>query len=250
MKTLDELQRVIEYSFREREWLLRAVTHSSFAHENKPSVLDNERLEFLGDSILGFLISEALFRRRPSLDEGQLSKLKAFLVSSANLRRYAERVCLGEFLRLGKGEEKSGGRSKQALLVDAFEALIAAVYLDGGVTPVRGLVRRLFERQIEDVAAAADRISDFKSALQERLHARGSNAAQYRLLDTQGPDHQKLFTVEVRIEGHASARGTGLTKKAAEQAAARRAIESLEDRPTGRPSEPIKPLAGGWTEEL
>jgi ribonuclease-3 len=254
MKPLTELERSIQYGFSRPRLLEQAVTHSSYAHEQSDPVEDNERLEFLGDSILGFLVSETLFHRRPNIDEGQLSKLRAFLVSAANLVRYAEQIRLGRYLRLGRGEEKSGGRSKQALLVNAFEAVIAAVYLDGGLDAARAVVERLFSRQIEDVRLTSERVSDFKSALQEQLQGRGAPPAEYRLLDQRGPDHQKLFTVEARIDDGLSVRGTGSTKKAAEQAAAMRAIEALEDAglppSNGRAEQGGMPLAGGKTEEL
>ena len=229
MKDVSKLEQALGYRFGRRELLDQALTHSSYAHEqNLGPREDNERLEFLGDSILGFLISDALCEARPDLAEGQLSKLKGFLVSAANLVQYAERVYLGHYLRLGKGEEKTGGRRKQGLLVNAFEAIIAAIYLDGGVDRVREVVLSFFRLQIEDVGETTDRVPDFKSALQENLQARGEGVANYRLVEETGPDHQKLFTIEVVIGGACRARGMGLTKKAAEQAAAIQAIESLK----------------------
>ena len=229
MKDISELEQALDYRFARRELLEQAVTHSSYAHEqNLGRLEDNERMEFLGDSILGFLISDALCKARPDLAEGQLSKLKGFLVSAANLVQYAEQVHLGHYLRLGKGEEKTGGRRKQALLVNAFEAVIAAIYRDGGVDRVREVVLVFFRLQIEDVGETADRVSDFKSALQEDLQSRGEGVAHYQLVEEAGPDHQKLFTIEVVIGGARRARGMGLTKKAAEQAAAMQAIESLK----------------------
>ena len=229
MKDVSKLEQALGYRFGRRELLDQALTHSSYAHEqNLGPREDNERLEFLGDSILGFLISDALCEARPDLAEGQLSKLKGFLVSAANLVQYAERVYLGHYLRLGKGEEKTGGRRKQGLLVNAFEAIIAAIYLDGGVDRVREVVLSFFRLQIEDVGETTDRVTDFKSALQENLQARGEGVANYRLVEETGPDHQKLFTIEVVIGGTCRARGMGLTKKAAEQAAAMQAIESLK----------------------
>ena len=228
MKNLDELEQTLDYRFARRNLLVQALTHSSFAHENSfGPVEDNERMEFLGDSILGFLVSEALCEARPNLSEGQLSKLKGFLVSSANLVQCAEQIDLGHYLRLGKGEEKTGGRGKQALLVDAFEALIAAIYLDGGMERVRNIVLRFFTLQIGDISDAGAHVPDFKSALQEGLQARGQKTADYTLIEALGPDHQKLFTVDVLIDGVAVARGRGLTKKAAEQAAAMQAMSLL-----------------------
>ena len=229
MKNLDELEQTLGWGFARRELLEQALTHSSYAHENNLGPMDdNERLEFLGDSILGFLVSEALCGAQPNLSEGQMSKLKGFLVSSANLVQCAEQIQLGHYLRLGRGEEKTGGRRKQALLVNAFEALIAAIYLDGGLDRVREVILRFFTLQIEDVEDAADQVPDFKSALQEGLQACGQKPADYKLIEAASPDHQKLFTVEVIIENSSVARGRGLTKKAAEQAAAMQAMEALK----------------------
>ena len=229
MKNLDELEQTLGCEFARRELLEQALTHSSYAHENNLGPMDdNERLEFLGDSILGFLVSEALCGAQPNLSEGQMSKLKGFLVSSANLVQCAEQIQLGHYLRLGRGEEKTGGRRKQALLVNAFEALIAAIYLDGGLDRVREVILRFFTLQIEDVEDAADQVPDFKSALQEGLQARGQKPADYKLIEAAGPDHQKLFTVEVIVGNSSVARGRGLTKKAAEQAAAMQAMEALK----------------------
>ena len=234
MKGREELEKALDYRFVRVELLEQALTHSSFAHEQNLSPLDdNERLEFLGDSILGLLVCEALWKARPNLSEGQLSKLKGFLVSGANLVQCAEQIGLGRHLLLGKGEEKTGGRHKQALLVNAFEAVIAAVYLDGGLDQVRRFVMRFFTLQIEDVAHSAGQVPDFKSALQEGLQARGQGPAEYTLVRADGPDHQKLFTVELRVDGVGSVRGIGLTKKAAEQAAAMQALELLKAVPSG-----------------
>ena len=228
MRTADELEQALGYKFNSSDLLDKAITHSSHAHEqNLGPGGDNERLEFLGDSILGFLISDFLYQARPNLNEGQLSKLKGFLVSSANLVKYAEQIQLGDYLHLGKGEEKTGGRRKQALQVDAFEAVIAAIYLDGGLEATRKVVLGFFLSQIEDVSETSERIVDFKSALQEDLHARGEGTVRYTVISETGPDHQKLFTVAVVVNGEALAQGVGLTKKAAEQAAAMETIEVL-----------------------
>ena len=181
MRTADELEQALGYKFNSSDLLDKALTHSSHAHEqNMGPGGDNERLEFLGDSILGFLISDFLYQARPNLNEGQLSKLKGFLVSSANLVKYAEQIQLGDYLHLGKGEEKTGGRRKQALQVDAFEAVIAAIYLDGGLEATRKVVLGFFLSQIEDVSETSERIADFKSALQEDLHARGEGTDRTR----------------------------------------------------------------------
>jgi ribonuclease-3 len=230
MRTIGDLEYALDYKFRSAELLSQALTHSSHAHEQDLGPLeDNERLEFLGDAILGFLISDFLYQARPNLSEGQLSKLSGFLVSSANLVKYGEQLQLGDYLRLGKGEEKTGGRRKQALLVNAFEAVIAAIYLDGGLDGVQDVVLEFFRRQIEEVSETSERVADFKSALQEELQGRGRGAAQYEVVGEAGPDHQKLFTVAVTIDNEQVAEGKGLTKKAAEQAAAKEAIHLVRD---------------------
>lgn len=230
MNDLASLQHDLGYTFKDVQLLIQAVTHSSHANERNTGVRDNEQLEFLGDAVLGFLVSDFLYRARPRLTEGQLSKLKGFFVSSANLVKYAERIQLGDYLQLGKGEEKTGGRTKQALLVDALEAVLGAVYLDGGVEEARRVILPFFEPQIEDIGDAERQLKDFKTELQEQLQSRHLGRAEYVLANEAGPDHQKLFTVEVIIDGEFAARGVGLTKKAAEQAAARQALERVWSR--------------------
>src|SRR5215470_19929632 len=227
MGSLEELQSDLEYRFRDLGLLTQALTHSSHAHESNADLGDNEQLEFLGDAVLGFLVSDFLFRAHPRLTEGQLSKLKGFFVSSANLVKYAERINLGEYLQLGKGEEKTGGRTKQALLVDALEAIFGAIYLDGGIEEVRQVILNFFEPQIDDVGNSDRQLRDFKTALQEELQAQHRPRAEYGVTSEDGPDHQKLFTVEVVVGGEPVAQGIGLTKKAAEQAAARQALERI-----------------------
>src|ERR1041385_5975854 len=171
MSSIDDLQFELRYTFKNPQLLTKALTHSSHANERAISHGDNEQLEFLGDSVLGFLVSDLLFRSHPHLTEGQLSKLKGFFVSSANLVKYAERIHLGNYLQLGKGEEKTGGRTKQALLVDALEAIIGAIYLDGGLEASRRLVSRFMEAQVVGVALTGERTVDFKTALQESPQA-------------------------------------------------------------------------------
>src|SRR5262249_50052845 len=227
MSSINDLQFEIRYSFKNPQLLKKALTHSSHANEKGIADGDNEQLEFLGDSVLGFLVADFLFRAHPRLTEGHLSKLKGFFVSSANLVKYAERIRLGHYLQLGKGEEKTGGRTKQALLVDALEAVLGAIYLDGGVEEARRVILPFFEPQIEDIGEAERQLKDFKTELQEQLQARHLGRAEYVLANEAGPDHQKLFTVEVIIDGEFAARGVGLTKKAAEQAAARQALEEV-----------------------
>jgi ribonuclease-3 len=232
MKSLEELEVELGYRFQDSELLKQALTHSSHAHEQN-SGADNEQLEFLGDAVLGFVVSDLLYRAHPTLTEGQLSKLKGFFVSAANLVKYAEQLRLGQYLHLGKGEEKTGGRTKQALLVDGFEAILGAVYLDGGLDPARSLISRFFESQIGEIGDAATQLSDFKSALQQLLQSQSSAPVHYHLASESGPDHQKLFTIEIVSGSKTIARGIGLTKKAAEQAAARQALQKLTQKEQG-----------------
>jgi ribonuclease-3 len=199
---------------------------------------DNELLEFLGDAVLGMVTTEALFHRFPSLREGHLSKLRAHLVGQRHLLRAAEQLQLGHYLRLGRGEEKSGGRSKATLLVDALEAVLAALYLDGGWEPARNFIlRAIVEPELAHMKLETRSmpVMDFKSALQERLQANGQPQPVYALVKEEGPEHKKTFTVEVRLQdtGVAEfvARAQGPTKKRAEQEAARQVLEHLAARP-------------------
>jgi ribonuclease III len=190
-------------------------------------VADNESLEFLGDAVLGLIVADALFRQYPSYNEGQKSKIKASIVSTQALARQAEEIQLGDHLILGRGEEKTGGRFKQALLADAYEALIAAIYLDGGLDAAEAFLRRELKDAID---AGADRNfvgQDFKSALQERVQALGRPLPEYRIAGETGPDHRKIFSIEVVVGGEVLAGASGKAKKEAEQEAARLALERL-----------------------
>jgi ribonuclease-3 len=224
----EALEQASAYRFRDRGLLEHAMTHTSRANEDvSGGVFDNESLEFLGDAVLGFVIADILFREFPGFDEGQKSKTKASLVSTATLARQAERLNLGEHLLLGRGEEKTGGRRKQALLADGYEALIAAIYLDGGVEHARAFIAREFAPLIADVREHGVAGQDHKSALQEYLQSHDQPLPEYRVAGTIGPDHNKLFQVEVVVNGEPIAEATGPSKKEAEQEAARRAIEKL-----------------------
>jgi ribonuclease-3 len=225
----DELERAAAYRFRDRGLLEHAMTHTSKANEDvSGGVVDNESLEFLGDALLGFIVADLLFREFPQFDEGEKSKAKASLVSTASLARQAEKLRLGEHLLLGRGEEKTGGRRKQALLADGYEALIAAIYLDGGVEQARAFIVREFREAIDEVRRHGIAGQDYKSALQELLQSRDRPLPEYRLVATTGPDHNKLFEVEVVVGGDALARATGASKKEAEQEAARAALDRLK----------------------
>jgi ribonuclease III len=243
----DSIEALLQHQFAQPELLTRALTHRSLAREKQlvdpatfiatdPST-DNEQLEFLGDAIVGFLVAEDLCRRYPELREGELTRLRSELVSRRHLGHVGERLNLGEHMLLGRGEERSGGRKKAALLANCMEAVIAAIYLDGGVGPTRDFIVR--EIIAPAVPALRDRlrvgiaIGDHKSALQELLQARNHSQPEYLVKAESGPDHRKRFLVEVfvregSVRGKALARGVGSTKKKAEQEAARRALAKLQ----------------------
>jgi ribonuclease-3 len=223
------LQQALGYRFRDRGLLEHAMTHTSRANEDvSGGVTDNESMEFLGDAVLGFVIADMLFRDFPEFDEGQKSKTKASLVSTAALARQAERLGLGDHLLLGRGEEKTGGRRKQALLADGYEALIAAIYLDGGIEPARAFITREFAPKLDQVRRHGVGAEDYKSALQEWLQSRDMPLPEYRLAGTVGPDHRKLFEIEVVVRGERIASGSGPSKKEAEQDAARATLDKLK----------------------
>jgi len=224
----DALERAIDYRFRDRGLLEHAMTHTSKANEDvSGGVLDNESLEFLGDAVLGFIVADMLFREFPQFDEGQKSKIKASLVSATALARQAERLDLGAHLLLGRGEEKTGGRRKLALLADGYEALIAAIYLDGGVEQARAFIQREFAPLVDEVRRTGAAAGDYKSALQELLQSQERPLPEYRLAGTSGPDHRKQFHVEVWCDGQPIAEAVGPSKKEAEQEGARFALERL-----------------------
>ena len=225
----DELQQRIGYRFKDRGLLEHSLTHRSRAAEDiSGGVYDNESLEFLGDAVLGLIVAESLFRKYPDYTEGQKSKIKAAVVSTQALARHAEAIRLGDHLLLGRGEEKTGGRFKQALLADGYEALIAAVYLDGGLTAAAAFLERELSPAIA-AGATQDVVGmDYKSALQERLQASGRALPEYRVAAASGPDHRKLFTIEVVVSGEVLGTATGRAKKEAEQEAARLALLQLQ----------------------
>jgi ribonuclease-3 len=224
------------YRFKDRGLLEHALTHKSrTAEDPSGGVVDNESLEFLGDAVLGFVIAEVLYREFPDFSEGQKSKVKAAVVSTTALAGVSERLGLGGDLILGRGEEKTGGRGKPALLADVFEAVIAAVYLDGGVDQARTFVLRHLGPLVAEARQPEYFGRDYKSRLQERLQASGRPLPQYRLVGETGPDHRKRFEIEVFVSGELLARGSGRTKKEAEQVAAGLALEALDVRERGQP---------------
>ncbi|HNY39011.1 MAG TPA: ribonuclease III [Bryobacteraceae bacterium] len=240
---LGQLQHTLGYRFKDTGLLVRALTHRSLAVEIKPGegdAYDNEQLEFLGDAILGFIASDELARQRPLAREGELSRLKSHLVSAAHLFDVAAEIGLGQQLRLGRGEEMSGGRQKRALLSDAMEAVIAAIYLDGGMEACRDVVERLVLRRLDrggDLPPLPP--PDAKSRLQEYAQSRKLPMPKYVLVAERGPEHAKTFTVEARIGKTALQQAEGTSKKAASQRAAELALEAMEQseaEPQGGPS--------------
>ncbi len=220
------LEEVLGYAFAEPELLLQALTHKSYVNENRHKhngaevLLDNERMEFLGDAVLELRVSERLYARFPHKLEGELSQLRSQIVNTQALARFAERLGLGEFLRLGRGEANQGGRQRVSLLADTFEALLAALYLDGAVQVVQNLIEELLESEL------AANCSDYKTRLQERLQEQGGPPPVYELTDRHGADHQPLFFIEVRdAAGHRLGAGRGSSRKAAEQKAAADALK-------------------------
>jgi len=224
---LDRLQDLIGYRFHDSGFLLEALTHSSYAQETPGSWRDNEQFEFLGDAILNFLVSVALADAFPDWEEGKLTRARSRLVAAAHLSTVGGRLELGSYLRLGRGEEKTGGRNKSALFVNALEALVAALYRDGGLEAAGAFVTRFILPA--DLGASRDELfsSDYKSALQEQLQAVHKSPAEYQVVQETGPEHQKTFTVEVVAGENVVARGRGSSKKAAEQEAARILLERL-----------------------
>ncbi|HYC62164.1 MAG TPA: ribonuclease III [Thermoanaerobaculia bacterium] len=224
---VSEFEQRIGYTFTERELLRRALTHKSYSHEAKePDARHNETFEFLGDSVLGFVIGDLLFRHFPTLDEGALSKMKAFLVSASSLAAKARQFGMGDVILLGVGEEKTGGRRKDSLLANLFEAVIAGIYLDGGIDATRRLIEAAFQPDIARIDQQDLLFQDYKTALQELAQGKGFALPEYNVVDEVGPDHDKTFVVEVKV-GSLTTRGEGSSKKEAQQQAARHAMSEF-----------------------
>lgn len=217
MKSIEDLQERIGYRFSDRSLLEHAMVHRSYANETEmPPLSDNERLEFLGDAVLEIAVSDYLYKERPQLPEGELSKLRASLVCEPTLAVCAKEIGLGEFVRLSHGEDSSGGRGRKSILSDAFEAVIGAIYLDGGMEPA---TKFIMERLLSDIEHK-QLFFDSKTKLQELVQGAHDGQISYRLLKEEGPDHAKQFTVEVCVDERRIGVGTGHSKKAAEQEAA------------------------------
>ncbi len=222
------LARQLGYTFSDGRLLVKALTHKSYANEKLKLGEDNQRLEFLGDAVLGLVVAEALMARLPDATEGELTPRRAALVNETSLASLARRVELGDLLRLGRGEEKNNGRDRSSILADAVEAVVGAAYLDGGYAASRDLVLRWLGPALEKVAEG-DTPDDAKTALQEALQARNENIPVYRIVAEEGPDHAKVFEVEISVRGAVIARGRGRSKKEAEKDAAKRALGAVEE---------------------
>ena len=239
---LEDLERTLHFQFKCQELLVQALTHRSFTHERgapgEAVLEDNERLEYLGDAVVGLIAAESLYRRFPDLREGDLTRLRGALVSRKHLAEVATRLDLGRHLQVGRGERGSRTRVKMSLLANAMEAVIAAVYLDAGLEAARQLIEaHVIGPDITDLRkqiVAGETLGDFKSALQQLLQSRKQGQPEYHTTAETGPDHHKRFQVEVRCEGKALAEGSGGSRKAAEQEAARRALEQLTDQGEGQ----------------
>lgn len=223
---LEELQEKLEYSFNNPGLLKDALTHSSYANENKKDrVVSNERLEFLGDSVLGLTVAAMIFDGNPDMSEGQMTRLRAELVCERSLAGIAADIDIGKYLQLGRGEDKGDGRKRPSILADAVEAVIAAIYLDGGFKPVEKLIKKHFA-SLATIEVIKN--TDYKTELQEIVQEKAGQTLSYHITDESGPDHMKSFSVEVRLNAQFLGCGTGKSKKVAEQVAAKSALEKLK----------------------
>ena len=222
MHNVEAFEKVIGYSFKDKQLIKIALTHSSYANENKLP-RDNERLEFLGDSVLGFITAEYLFNEYKSRPEGELTKLRAAVVCEKSLFKFAEKISLGDYIYMGKGEENSGGRNRPSIVSDAFEAVIAAMYLDGGIDVVKDYILSFISEAVKREA----NFKDNKSLLQELIQKNKGSTISYEEIGESGPDHEKVFRFVVKINGEIVGTGEGRSKKEAEQAAAGDALEKI-----------------------
>ena len=222
---MQELEKKLEYEFKDKSLLVNALTHSSYANENRKSGAEsNERLEFLGDSILGMVVAEFLYKRYGDMPEGRMTRFRAELVCERSLHAVAEEINLGAYISLGRGEEQGGGRTRPSILADAVEAVLAAVYLDGGFDAAKRIIDRFILTNALDGEYDS---ADYKTRLQEYLQRGGAQDITYAMVSERGPDHMKTFTAQVALNGEPLGTGEGHSKKSAEQAAARSALEAL-----------------------
>lgn len=222
---MDSLEKNLRYTFNNKELLHRALTHSSYANEKKSEGGSNERLEFLGDSVLSIIVAEHIFKNYRNLPEGDLTKIRASLVCESALYEFACELKLGDYILLGKGEYNSGGNRRPSILADAFEAVLAAMYLDGGIEPARTHVLRFVDKKLKNMSSAA--FKDYKTVLQEVIQKNPEERLEYVLVGESGPDHAKEFSVEVHLNSNVIGKGVGCSKKRAEQEAAKQALELM-----------------------
>ncbi len=221
---MTQLEKNIGYTFKNKDLLTRALSHSSYANEKKGAAGSNERLEFLGDSVLSIIVSEYIFKNFSNLPEGELTKLRASLVCEGSLCAFSKELGIGDFLLLGKGEQQNGGRGRPSILADAFEAVLAAIYLDGGIEPAKAHVLRFVERELK---TQNEHFVDYKTVLQEIIQRNPEEELNYILVGEAGPDHDKTFTVDVMLNSNKIGTGVGHSKKQAEQLAAKQALELM-----------------------
>ena len=225
---MKKLEAFLQYEFKNKQLLKNALTHSSFANENKPAGGSNERLEFLGDSVLSIIVAEHIFKNYKNLPEGELTKIRASLVCESALYEFSEELHLGDFLLLGKGEAQNGGNRRPSILADAFEAVLAAIYLDGGIEPAKRHVLRFIDKKLACMNTVA--FKDYKTLLQEVIQQNPEEKLEYVLVGESGPDHDKQFKVEVHLNSNVIGAGVGGSKKRAEQEAARQALELMGEK--------------------
>ncbi|MGN0676393.1 MAG: ribonuclease III [Ruminococcus sp.] len=225
MEDIEKFEEILNYKFKDKSLLVQALSHSSYANEKKKSRVSNERLEFLGDSVLSIVVSQYLFEHLTHIAEGELTKLRASLVCEKSLYLFAKQIHLGDFILLGKGEENTGGRERTSILADAFEAVIGAIFLDGGLESASKHILRFIPEDIQRLKKPA--FSDFKTILQEIVQKNPEEKAEYVLAGEEGPDHDKRFVVEVHLNSNVIGEGTGKSKKEAEQMAAKQALELM-----------------------
>lgn len=222
---MKKFQKNINYQFKNEKLLYEALSHSSFANENKKTRRSNERLEFLGDSVLSIVVSDYLFKHYQHLPEGELTKIRASLVCEKSLHQFAKQIDLGAYIMLGKGEEHTGGRERPSILADAFEAVIAAIYLDGGIESAKNHILRFVPKDLSSHGSV--NFNDYKTILQEIVQKNPEEKVDYYLVNETGPDHDKAFTVQVKLNRNVIGEGIGKSKKQAEQMAAKEALELM-----------------------
>lgn len=222
---MNNFEKNLGYKFNNRKLLENALTHSSFANENRNSLSSNERLEFLGDSVLSIIVSDYIYNKFPDMPEGKLTKLRASLVCEQTLCKFSKELGMGEALRFGKGEMLSGGAERPSILADAFEATLAAIYIDGGMEPAKKHVLRFIKQELEHHTDTA--VKDYKTVLQEIIQKNPEEKISYVLVNESGPEHDKMFEFEVKLNSNTIGKGKGKSKKQAEQMAAKQALQLM-----------------------